>query len=259
MTDTKRCPDCGHENPPGIESCEACNFPLSGLPAAPAPATPSGIESGARTSEPPVVPRMVRPIRPRRPRPGSNQATTLWLTFGSIMAVMVLFIALKANVERASQPVAGSNPEQQKHADELRAALEKDSTNVDTRIELADILYNTANWSEAIVHYRSAVHHDSTRTPAIVDLGVCYYNLGDPDEAERYFLLGLARDPHHPIALFNLGIVSEHRGNYDAALDYFHRALQSAPPGELTGPITESMQRVMKQQGKTAPPLPGAR
>ena len=257
MPDTKRCPDCGHENPPGAESCAACNFPLSGLPAA--PAAPSGGEAGAGKAEPPVIPRMVRPIRPRRPRPASNQATTLWLTFGSILAVIVLFIGLKANVERASQPVAGSSPEEQKHADELRAALEKDSTNVDARIALGDVLYNTANWSEAIVHYRSAVHHDSTRTPAIVDLGVCYYNLGDPDEAERYFLLGLARDPHHPIALFNLGIVNEHRGNYDAALDYFHRALQSAPPGDLTGPITESMQRVMKQQGKEAPPLPSAR
>jgi cytochrome c-type biogenesis protein CcmH/NrfG len=259
MPDTKRCPDCGHENPPGSESCAACNFPLSGLPVAPAPVAPSGGESGAGKPDSPVVPRMVRPIRPRRPRPASNQATTLWLTFGSILAVVVLFIGLKANVERASQPVAGSSPEEQKHADELRAALEKDSTNVDARVALADVLYNTANWSEAIVHYRSAVHHDSTRTPAIVDLGVCYYNLGDPEEAERYFLLGLARDPHHPIALFNLGIVSEHRGNLDAALDYFHRALQSAPPGNMSGPITDAMQRVMKQQGKEAPPLPGAR
>lgn len=259
MPDTKRCPDCGHENPPGNESCEACNFPLSGLPPAHAPAAPSDGGSVAGTPESPETPRMVRPIRPRRPRPASNQATTLWLTFGSIMAVIVLFIGLKANVERASQPVAGSSAEQQKRADGLRAALEKDSTDVEARIALADILYNTANWSEAIVHYRSAVHHDSTRTPALVDLGVCYYNLGDPDEAERYFLLGVARDPHHPIALFNLGIVSEHRGNLDAALDYFHRALQSAPPGDLAGPITDAMQRVMKQQGKEAPPLPGAR
>jgi len=255
MPESKRCPDCGHENPPGSESCEACNFPLAGLPAATHGAAPGG-EPGARKPEPLPVP---RPVRPRRPRPASNQATTLWLAFGSICAAIVLFIALKANVERASQPVPGSNPDEQKHADELRAAIEKDSTNVEARIALADILYNTANWSEATVHYRSVVHHDSTRTVAIVDLGVCYYNLGDTDEAERCFLLGLARDPHHSIALFNLGIVSEHRGNYEAALDYLHRALQSSPPGDLSGPITDAMQRVMKAQGKPAPPLPSAR
>jgi cytochrome c-type biogenesis protein CcmH/NrfG len=248
-----RCPDCGHENPPGAESCEACNFPLTGPPAARAPAPAPATESAGS----PVVVRPMRPIRPRRPAPPSNQATTLWITFGSLCAIIVIFIALKANVERASQPVQGSSPEEQGHADELRATLDKDSTNVDARIALADILYNTANWSDASVQYRSAVAHDSTRTGALVDLGVCYYNLGDPDQAERCFLLGLAREPAHPIALFNLGIVNEHRGDYAKALDYFHRALQSHPPGDLTGPITEAMQRVMKEQGTKAPPLPG--
>jgi tetratricopeptide (TPR) repeat protein len=253
MPETRRCPDCGHENPPGAVSCEACNFPLAGLPAAAPPAVAKEGEPAASD----VVIRPIRPIRPRRPAPPSSQATTLWITFGSMCAIIVLFIALKANVERASQPVAGSSPEEQKHADELRATLEKDSTNVDARIQLADILYNTANWSEAVVHYRSAIAHDSTRTPALVDLGVCYYNLGDPEQAERCFLLGLARDPHHPIALFNLGIVNEHRREFAQALDYYHRALQSSPPGDLTGPITEAMQRVMKEQGTQAPPQPG--
>ena len=259
MSEARRCPDCGHENPPGAEHCEACNFPLAGPPKA-APASPPAAGGPPATPDPePPIPRMVRPIRPRRPRPASNQATTLWLTFGSICAAIVLFIALKANVERASQPVEGSSQQEQQHADELRAALDKDSTNVDARVALADILYNTSNWSEAIVQYRSAVNHDSTRTPAIVDLGVCYYNLGDTVEAERCFLLGLARDPHHPIALFNLGIVNEHRGNYADALQYFHRALESNPPPDMSGPITDAMQRVMKAQGKTAPPLPGGR
>jgi hypothetical protein len=173
MSDTKRCPDCGHENPPGSESCEACNFPLSGIPppAPHVPAAPAGGGSGAAGAEPHAMLRPMRPIRPRRPQPASSQAATLWIAFGSMCAVIVLFIALKANVERASQPVAGSNPDEQKQADELRATLEKDSTNVDARVALGDILYNTANWSEAIVHYRSAVHHDSTRTARDADLG----------------------------------------------------------------------------------------
>lgn len=183
-------------------------------------------------------------------------ATTLWITFGTICAVVVLFIALKANVDRASQPVPGSSQDQQKRADEVREALAKDSTDVNARIALADILYNTANWSEAIVHYRSAIRQDSTRAAAIVDLGVCYYNLGDTNEAERLFQLALARDPNQPIALFNLGIVSEHREQYDEALRYFHRALQSGPPPDMAEPIARSLERVMKKQGKEPPPLP---
>jgi tetratricopeptide (TPR) repeat protein len=169
------------------------------------------------------------------------------------MAIIVLYIGLKANVERASQPVPGSNPEEQKRADELRGVLEADSTNLDARTQLADILYNTANWPEAIVHYRSVVRQDSTRVAALVDLGVCYFNLGNSVEAERHFLLGLAREPHHPI----LGIVNEQRERYDEAFEYFHRALQSAPPGEMHQPITQAIERVMQKQGKVAPPMPG--
>jgi len=262
MPETLRCPDCGHENPPGSESCEACNFPLAAVPPVPrAPAAGAAPAGGpaAPQGEPPIVRRPLRPLGARRPRPASNQALTLWLVFGTMCALIVLFIALKANVERASQPVPGSSAADQQRADELRLALEKDSTNVDARVALADILYNTANWSEAIVHYRSAIHRDSTRTPAIVDLGVCYYNLGDTNEAERLFLLALARDPHHPIALFNLGIVYEQRERYDEALKYFHRALESAPPEEMSQPIAQALERVMKKLGKSAPPLSGTR
>ena len=136
---------------------------------------------------------------------------------------------------------------------------------------LADILYNTKNWPEAIVHYRSAVHHDSTRTTAIVDLGVCYFNLSDRQEAERLFNLALARDPHQTIALYNLGIVNESRSRPQEALKYFHRALQSEPPPvkgvttvsdslaaeDMRQHIVEAMQRIMQQLGKSAPPLDG--
>ena len=128
---------------------------------------------------------------------------------------------------------------------------------MDARVGLGDVLFDTANWPEAIVQYRSAIHQDSTRVAALVDLGVCYYNLGNAAEAERLFQLALARDPHQPRALFNLGIVSEGRSDYEAALQYFHRALQSSPPEDMQQPITEGMQRVMKKLGKAAPPLPG--
>jgi len=258
MPETMRCPDCGHENPPGSESCAACNFPLAGLPP-PSGVPAAGAALGDAQGEPATARGPLRPFRPSRPPPASNQALTLWLVFGTLCALIVLFIGLKANVERASVPVPGSSETDQRRADELRAALEKDSTDVEARIGLADILYNTANWPEAIVHYRSALRRDSTRTSALVDLGVCYYNLGDSNQAEQLFQLALQRDPHHPIALFNLGIVYEQREKYDLALQYFHRALESSPPEDLSQPIAQAMERVMKKLGKTAPPLSGVR
>jgi tetratricopeptide (TPR) repeat protein len=254
MSDTIRCPDCGHENPPGVTECAACGFPL-GTEAAPPRASAPAPAAGAR---PPVaeVPYVPRPIR-RPPRPRANaQAATLWLIFGTFCAIVVIGVAIKTNVDRATQPVEGSTPVQQASADSLMAAIQRDSTNVQARVQLADVLYDTANWSEAIVQYRAAIRMDSSLTPSIVDLGVCYYNLGDSQDAERHFQLALNRDPHQPVALFNLGIVYEGRKDYKRAIDMFHRALETAPPDQMKQAVVAAMERIQKAQGLKAGPLP---
>ncbi|HKQ59071.1 MAG TPA: tetratricopeptide repeat protein [Candidatus Eisenbacteria bacterium] len=258
------CPDCGHRNPAGATACSACNYPLV---ESQAPETPEAPEAGAPepasppSQAPPEGPPAAReiapfrPIRPRRPRRAPNASLSLWLGVGSFLALLLVLIAVQANMTRDNPPVEGSNQEQQKHADELRTALAKDSTDNVARVALADILFDTGNWSEAIVHYRSAIHRDSTLATAIVDLGVCYYNLSQPAEAERLFKLALARDPHQPFALFNLGIVYERQGDSEQALQYFHSALQSSPPENMKAAVMEALQRVAKATGKTAPPL----
>ena len=252
MPEPIQCPDCGQRNPPGSTSCAFCHFPLiEDVPAAP-PETTAAADAAPPASV--LAPR--RPIRPRRPRARSHVALSLWLGVGAFLALLLVLIAVQANLERQNPGVEGSDAEQQKLADEFRNALARDSTDVHARVGLANILFDTANWSEAIVHYRSAVHHDSSLVTAIVDMGVCYYNLSVPDEAERLFMLALARDPHQSFALFNLGIVYERRGEPDQALQYFHRALQSSPPENMKQAVLEAMQRVAKQTGKTAPPLP---
>ncbi len=244
MSETIQCPDCGYHNPPGSTSCAACHFPLTEGPAA------------EKFDPPPAPPRPpLRPIRPRRPRPQAHVALSLWLGVGAFLALLLVFIAVQANLERQNPAVEGSDAEQQQRANELRAAVARDSTDTRARVGLADILFDTGNWSEAIIHYRSAVNHDSSLVTALVDLGVCYYNLSASDDAERLFRLALARDAHQPFALFNLGIVYERRGDLDQALEFFHRALQSAPPENMKPALVEAMERVVKQTGKRAPPL----
>lgn len=262
MSETVRCPDCGHSNPAEREACEACQFPLRAEPAAPPEPVSSGgappVSSGAAQPEGPagVPERPLRPLRPRRPRPASNQALSLWLIFGTICALIVLFIGIRGWRDSNFPSVEGSSQNQQARADSLRRVLEKDSTNVSARAMLGDILYDTSNWSDAIIHYRSAIAHDSSLATTIVDLGVCYYNLGDADQAERLFQLTLRRDPHQPVALFNLGIVYERRKQYREALGYYHRALESDPPTGMHQPLMEAMERVQKQLGVSPPPLP---
>ena len=266
MSDTLRCPGCGRENPATSESCAGCNFPLHGPPAAPPvaahrpPARGGGGGEPASGGEAPPI-RPMRPVRPRRPRPQSGLQLQLWLMFSIFAAVAVIFIAVKSNYERDRQPIEGSNEEQMKRAAAFQDLLAKDSSNVEGHIGLGNLLYDTANWPEAIIHYRAAVNRDSSRVTALVDLGVCYYNLSDAVNAEKLFQLALQRDPHQPIALFNLGIVYEQRGDKIGAMRYFHRALESDPPEEMKKAVMDAMTRLGKNSGMTAPPLdqnPGA-
>jgi predicted Zn-dependent protease len=262
MSETLHCPDCGHENPAGSKSCSNCNFPLTPLEPAPRAASaaapePPRVAPDAGGAAPAEVPKPYRMLRPRRPRPtDSGLALSLWLMFGVIAAAAVIFVGVRANVERAQKPIEGAHEDQQKRADALRDSLATDSTNVSAHVGLGDVLYDTGNWSEAIVQYRAALARDSSRATTIVDLGVCYYNLGDVRHAEELFQAALRRDPHQAVALFNLGIVYERREDYNEALRYFHRAMESDPPEGMKQPLVDAMMTVQKKLGIKAPPLP---
>jgi tetratricopeptide (TPR) repeat protein len=258
MSETIRCPGCGRDNPAGSESCSGCNFPLASEPApagkAPgaAPTAPAGADDSG-----PVIVRRMRPVRPRRPQPANSMSVALWLLFGTFCAVVVVVVAIQGyNKNNVAPAVEGSSPDQQKAADQLRATLERDSTNIQARVELANLLYDTGNWSEAIVHYRSALAMDSTQIHVIVDMGVCYFNLSATREAENLFQLALRRDKNQAVALFNLGIVNQQRGDHKAALGYFHRALVSGPPQEMKTALMDAMKRSYDATGAKAKPLP---
>src|SRR5206468_5472549 len=90
-----RCADCGHENDAGAASCEACHFPREEAAVGPAAASDRASATGA--ADPAAAP---RPLRPRRPRPAPNQALSLWLVFGTLASLVVIYMAIKANYER---------------------------------------------------------------------------------------------------------------------------------------------------------------
>lgn len=253
------CPDCGHPNPADAASCANCNFPLRSE----APETPAADPSPAPRTEPaepveiPVPPRLAR-LRRKQGRKGESVSLTIWLMTGALAAISLVVFGIRGAMQNRPQPapVQGASPEQQQRADELHALVEQDSTNVEAQIRLADVLYDTGNWPDAIIHYRSAVRQDSAQYEAIVDLGVCYYNLGDTVEAERHFMLALAKVPNQTVALFNMGVLNERRENHEAALQYYHRALQTDPRDDVKQTIIEAIGRAQAATGKTAPPLP---
>ena len=245
MPDSIRCPSCGAENAPGAEACAQCNFPLSEKPAS------------ARAAEPEFKfdpgPRPVR--RRRRPDAVQPIQMQLWLFAGIAVVMGIVYFAAQGFWHSNVKPIEGAGAQQQQQADAARAVLEKDSTNLAARIELANVLYDTGNWSEAIVHYKSADRLDPSRSTTVVDLGVCYYNLGRFAVAESLFQHALVLDPHQAVAMFNLGIIAESRGDWNAALTQYHRAMQADPPDAIKQVLQQRIQEAMGKTGRTPPPL----
>jgi Flp pilus assembly protein TadD len=173
-----------------------------------------------------------------------------------VVVAVTLIIAIRGYRETNPKgAIEGASADQLKLADQFRAQLAADSTDIQANIGLANVLFDTSNWSEAIVHYRAAIARDSTRATTFVDLGVCYYNLGDTEQAEKLFRLGLVRDPQQPVALFNLGVVAEKNGDNQTALKYFHQALDNHPPEGMNQAIMDAMKRVQTALGAKAPPI----
>jgi len=266
MTDMLQCPSCGASIPAGSESCANCNFPLAEDRSArpPKPATPAAEATPPKAPAPERPVRVERPLphRPRKraPNPLENQSTQLWLWIGGLSVVLLLGVALQSTLfkkpEQAPQTqVAGSSAAQKEEYDRLVGMLTQDSTNVDARNRIADILFDTANWNEAMIQYKSVVRQDSSRVPAIVDLGVCYFNLGDQVTAERLFQLALSKDPTQPIAWFNMGIVAEQKNDPEGAMRYYHKAIENNPPTSMQQPLAAAMQRLQQKLGRTPPPL----
>ncbi len=280
MPEIVRCPSCGAANAANAAACPRCNFPLAvagaasaerGTPAGADPAAAPDASVGETPPDTPAEPASSepagtthtfdpgrRPLRPRRPRPGGMQPiqVQIWLVTGAAMVLAIVYFAAQGFWRSNAPVVTGARPEQQQRADLARRQLEQDSTNIEARIELANVLYDTGNWSEAIVHYRSADRLEPGRPTTVVDLGVCYYNLGRFATAESLFHQALSLDPHQVFALFNLGIVAESREQWDAALGFFHRAMRAGPPEAMKPALEQHLQTVMAKTGKKAPPLP---
>ena len=255
------CPSCGFRNPPDSDSCGSCNYPLAKLAGADETAEePTRAEQSSAGGVPTYAARRTMRRPQRRAAPMQGQAMWLWLLFGTFAAALLIWTAIDANRKRAvvAGPVEGSNVEQQKMADAAHAAIAADSTNIEAHTALGNVLYDTGNWSDAIVHYRAVLRRDSTRVAPMVDLGVCYYNLGQTQQAEALFRKAITLDPRQPIALFNLGIVSERHGDTAEALKYYQRALANAPNEELKSAIVAAVQRTSQKGGKTPPPAAGS-
>jgi len=127
----------------------------------------------------------------------------------------------------ASAPAGGAMPQQglpQGHPPIDSAAIIKQLEDVaaqnpkdtDTRLKLANFLYDQKQYSQAIEWYQRALELDPKNVNARTDLGTAYFYTGRPQDALREYDKSLAIDPKHEQTLLNT-IVVNLEGTHDLA------------------------------------------
>ena len=85
--------------------------------------------------------------------------------------------------------------------------LAADPKNVKAATELANKLYDSSRFAEAIPYYQQALALDASNVSISTDLGTSLYYAGRTDDALKRFETSLKIDPTHAQTWFNIGIV----------------------------------------------------
>ncbi len=137
----------------------------------------------------------------------------------------------------------------------LRAAAEKNPSDVQSRIQLGNAYFDAERFSEAVTWYEAALGINPKDPNVITDLGVAYYYLNQPDRALAQFDRSLAIDPAHTKTLLNQGVVRAF-GQQDlkGAAESWQRLIAVAP----TSPEADAARRALQGLQSAHPDLGGA-
>jgi tetratricopeptide (TPR) repeat protein len=98
-------------------------------------------------------------------------------------------------------------PFDESRAAALQAAIAKNSADVQSRVQLADMNFDSERFAEAAKWYEDALKVDPKNVSASTDLGIAYYYMNQPDRALAQFARSLTIDPKHTKTHLNIGIV----------------------------------------------------
>jgi hypothetical protein len=191
---------------------------------------------GASFAHPPIPPGMegaVAGAPPDRPTGGTAQGASAGAggTGAPDMAMM----------EQVQKEITG-----------LKAALEKDPTNVAALTRLGDMNFDAGKFDAAADFYAKALAAKPDDVNIETDLGTCLRNLGRATEALRHFESAVGKDPNHWKGWFNVGIVAMYDlGDFDRAQRAFEKVAQLNPGAINMDALREEMakERAKKAQG----------
>lgn len=92
----------------------------------------------------------------------------------------------------------------------LEGLLGKDPNNLNARIQLGNMYYDSGQFSKAIPHYQKAVELKPDQPDVVSDLGTCFRETGEAAQAMLLYEKAYAIDKSHWRSLFNALVVSLH-------------------------------------------------
>lgn len=115
--------------------------------------------------------------------------------------------AAQAAPATAGAPAQPPPPLDQSRVQALQTVAEKDPKNVESRVQLGNLFFDSEQYPQAIAWYEQAFALNPADPNVSTDLGVAYYYTNQSDRALAQFEKSLVADPRHTKTLLNVGIV----------------------------------------------------
>lgn len=160
----------------------------------------------------------------------------------------------------AAQQAQTAPPFDQARATALEAAIAKNSSDVEARVQLGDLYFDAERFSEATRWYEDALRINPQHVNASTDLGIAYYYMNQPDRALQQFDRSLQIDPKHTKTLLNIGIVRAFgKQDLEGAAKVWQEVIATAPSSAEAGMARQALQglRSAHPQGGSLPQAPG--
>ena len=141
-------------------------------------------------------------------------------------------------------------------AAELKAAIDKNKSDVASRVQLGDLYFDAERFAEATSWYQSALEIDPKNINASTDLGIAYYYMNQADRALEQFNRSLAIDPKHSKTLLNVGIVRAFgKQDLEGAARAWQQVIELAPNSAEAGLARQALEglRSAHPRGDSAP------
>ncbi len=141
-----------------------------------------------------------------------------------LTASLVCFLGLAASAGAQEMSPEKATAVQEEVA-ELEQAIEAVPDNVELRIELGNLYYESNMLDQALTVYLEASRVDSTHPGVLVNLASLYTDMGRASDALPLLEKALRHDPRNSIIYTNLGSVYYDQQRFQEAVDMYQMAI----------------------------------